>query len=133
MIGFLITTLVTALSLLVVDTVVPGVDIATFPAAILAAVSLGLVNGGIRPVLSVLSLPINFLSLGLFSFVLNGICFWVASLFVPGFAIHGLLAIILAPVVLSFSSTFLNNYVAERFDRKLLADGKNPSLNAGEN
>jgi putative membrane protein len=133
MIGFFITTLVTALSLLVVDIAVPGVDIATFPAALLAGISIGLVNGGIRPVLSILSMPINFLSLGLFSFVLNGICFWIASLFVPGFTVHGLLAVILAPVVLSFSSTFLNNYVAERFDRKLLANVKNPSLNAGEN
>jgi putative membrane protein len=132
MIGFFLTTLITALSLLVVDIAVPGVDIATFPAALLAAVSIGLVNGGIRPILSVLSIPINFLSLGSFSLVVNGICFWIASLLVPGFSVHGLLAIILAPVVLSFSSTFLNNYVAERNAKKSLTGVSNSTLKAGE-
>lgn len=113
-IGYLVTTLATALGLLVVDLAVPGVYIANFPAAMLAAVAVGGVNSTIRPVLSILSLPINFLSLGLFSLIVNGTCFWLASLFVPGFAVSGLLAFILGPVILSFASTFLNNYFAER-------------------
>jgi putative membrane protein len=113
-IGYLVTTLATALGLLVVDLAVPGVDIASFPAALLAAVAVGVVNSAIRPVLSVLSLPINFLTLGLFSLVINGVCFWLASLFVPGFAVSGLLAFIFGPVILSFASTFLNNYFTEK-------------------
>jgi putative membrane protein len=114
MLSFLLTTLTTALGLLVVDIVIPGVTIATFPAALLAAVSVGLVNALVKPVLSVLSLPITFLTLGLFSLVVNGVCFWLASVFVPGFAVHGFLAFILAPVVLSFATTFLNKYFAEK-------------------
>ena len=121
-IGYLVTTLATALGLLVVDLTVPGVDIANFPAAMLAAVAVGGVNSTIRPVLSLLSLPINFLSLGLFSLVVNGACFWLASLFVPGFTVSGLLGFILGPVILSFASTFLNNYFAEK---KI---GQSPSL-----
>ena len=113
-ISYLVTTLATALGLLVVDLAVPGVYIANFPAAMLAAVAVGGVNSTIRPVLSLLSLPINFLSLGLFSLIVNGVCFWLASLFVPGFAVSGLLAFILGPVILSFASTFLNNYFAEK-------------------
>lgn len=123
MIGYLVTTLATALGLLIVDLVVPGVDIANFPAALLAAVAIGVVNSVIRPVLSVLSLPINFLTLGLFSLVVNGFCFWLASLFVPGFVVNGLLAFIFGPVILSFASTFLNNYFAEK---KI---GQSPSIN----
>lgn len=114
MFGFFLTTLISALGLLVVDLVVPGVDIATFPAALLAAIAIGFVNGSIRPVLSVLSLPINFLTLGGFSLVVNGLCFWLASLFVPGFTVNGLIAIVLGPVVLSFASTFLNRYFADK-------------------
>jgi putative membrane protein len=114
MLSFLITTLTTALGLLVVDLAIPGVTIATFPAALLAAVSIGLVNGFVKPVLSALSLPITFLTLGSFSLVVNGLCFWLASLFVPGFAVHGFLAFILAPVVLSLATTFLNKYFAEK-------------------
>lgn len=119
MIGFFFTTLATALSLLVVDLVVPGVDLATFPAAIIAAVAIGIVNSSVRPVLSALSMPLNFVSLGLFSLVVNGICFWLAAVLVPGFGVHGLLAIILGPVILSFVNTFLSRYFAER----------NPQLN----
>jgi putative membrane protein len=113
-IGYLVTTLATALGLLVVDLAVPGVDIANFPAALLAAVAVGVVNSVIRPVISVLSLPINFLTLGLFSLVVNGLCFWLASLFVPGFVVSGLLGFIIGPVILSFASTFLNSYFAEK-------------------
>ena len=113
-VGFLVTTIATALGLLVVDLAVPGVDIANFPAAMLAAVAVGAVNSFIRPVLSVLSLPINFLSLGLFSFIVNGFCFWLASQFVPGFIVSGPLAFIFGPVILSFASTFLNHYFAEK-------------------
>lgn len=114
MIGFFLTTLVTALGLLVVDLVIPGVDLATFPAALIAALSIGLVNATVRPVLSFLSVPVNFLTLGGFSLVVNGFCFWLASVLVPGFAVNGLLAFFLGPLVLSFSSTFLNNYFAEK-------------------
>jgi putative membrane protein len=114
MLGYFLTTLITALSLLVADLVVPGVDIATFPAALLAGVSIGLVNSFIKPILSFLSLPVTVLTLGVFSFVVNGVCFWLASLFVPGFAVHGVLAVILGPIVLSFASTFLNQYFAEK-------------------
>lgn len=113
-VGFLVTTIATALGLLIVDLAVPGVDIANFPAAMLAAVAVGAVNSFIRPILSVLSLPINFLSLGLFSFIVNGFCFWLASLFVPGFIVSGPLAFLFGPVILSFASTFLNNYFAEK-------------------
>ncbi|NEP20426.1 MAG: phage holin family protein [Leptolyngbya sp. SIO4C1] len=117
MVATLLAGLVTALSLLVVDLVVPGVNIATFPAALIAAVSIGLVNAIIRPVIKVLSLPLTFITFGLFSLVVNGICFWLASLAVPGFSVHGPLALILGPVILSAVGTFLNNYFADRFPK----------------
>lgn len=119
MLGFFFTTLATALSLLVVDLIIPGVDLINFPAAIIAAVSIGLVNSFIKPVISTLSLPLNFVSLGLFSLVVNGICFWLASVLVPGFYVSGILAFILGPVLLSFVNTFLSKYFAE----------KNPEIN----
>jgi predicted ABC-type sugar transport system permease subunit len=63
MIGYLFTILVTALSLLVVDIVLPGVDIQSFPAALVAGVAIGLVNAFVKPILSLLTLPVNFLTL----------------------------------------------------------------------
>lgn len=115
MITTFLTLLGTALSLLVVDIVFPGVDLANFPAALIAAAAIGAVNSLIKPALSVLSLPINLLSLGAFSLVINGLCFWLASVFVPGFRVSGLLAFILAPIILSAVNTVLSNYFAEKF------------------
>lgn len=106
--------LVTALSLLVVDIIFPGVDLASFPAALIGAAAIGLVNGAVKPTLKVLSLPLNLLSLGAFSLVVNGLCFWLASVVVPGFRVVGLLSFILGPVILSAVNTFLTNYFVEK-------------------
>uniref|UniRef100_A0A0C1R1H5 Membrane protein n=4 Tax=Nostocales TaxID=1161 RepID=A0A0C1R1H5_9CYAN len=122
MMGIFLTALATALSLLIVDLVVPGVNIANFPSAMIAAVAIGLINGSVKPVLSTLSLPLNFVSLGAFSLVVNGICFALAAFLVPGFSVHGIIAFLVGPVVLSFANTFINNYFVE----------KNLSLKSGE-
>ncbi|BAY30709.1 hypothetical protein NIES37_31410 [Tolypothrix tenuis PCC 7101] len=128
MLGPFLTAIATALSLLIVDLVVPGVNIANFPAAIIAALVIGLINGSVKPVLSTLSMPLNFLSFGAFSLVVNGICFAIAAALVPGFSAHGILAFILGPVILSFANTFINNYFAE----KNLALGSGTANNKGE-
>jgi putative membrane protein len=109
-----LTILATALSLLIVDIVFPGVDIANFPVALIAAAVIGLINGGIKPILQLLSLPLTILTLGGFSFVVNGICFWLASAVVPGFKVEGIIAFILAPLVLSLGNTFISKYFAQR-------------------
>ncbi|MBW4636069.1 MAG: phage holin family protein [Iphinoe sp. HA4291-MV1] len=122
-----LTALATALSLLIVDLVVPGVNIDNFVAALVAALVIGFINGSVRPVLSTLSLPLNFLTLGAFSLVVNGICFSLAAFLVPGFQVHGLIAFILGPVVLSFASTLINNYFTER---KVLTGSEDAKDNA---
>ncbi|MEA5517522.1 phage holin family protein [Limnoraphis robusta Tam1] len=107
--------LATALSLLVVDIIFPGVNLATFPAALIAAASIGAVNWAVRPVVQVLSLPVNIVTLGGFSLIVNGLCFWLASVAVPGFQVSGILSFILGPVILSFVNTLLTNYFVERY------------------
>ncbi|MBF2067403.1 MAG: phage holin family protein [Calothrix sp. C42_A2020_038] len=109
-----LTVLATALSLLIVDILFRGVVIANFPAALIAAAVIGFLNSSLKPVLSALSLPLNFVTFGAFSLIVNGFCFWLASVLVPGFAVHGIAAFILGPVVLSLANTFINNYFAER-------------------
>lgn len=121
MIRTLFTILATALSLLVVDLVVPGVNLANFPAALLAGVAVGAVNSSVKPVLSALSMPLNFISLGAFSLIVNGICFSLAAFLVPGFVVRGFLGFILGPIVLSFVNTLLTKYFAE----------KNPQIELG--
>lgn len=109
-----LTALATALSLLIVDIIFPGVRIANFPAALIAGLVIGAINGSIKPIISTLSLPLTFVTFGGFSLVVNGICFWLASVLVPGFRVQGIIAFLLAPVVLSLANTFINKYFAER-------------------
>ncbi len=125
--SILLSGLATALSLLVVDLIVPGVTINTLTAAAIAAVSVGVVNAFVKPVLQTLTLPISFLSLGAFSFVLNGLCLWLASLVVPGFYVTGIIGFLLGPVVLSAVNTFIGSY----FEKKapaFLRDGSGSEL-----
>jgi putative membrane protein len=106
--------LATALSLLVVDLVVPGVTIDTLTAAAIAAVTVGLVNAFVKPLLQAFTLPINVITFGAFSLIVNGLCLWLASLGVPGFYVQGILGFILGPVVLSAVNTFLGNYLDKK-------------------
>lgn len=114
MVATLFTALATALSLLIVDIIVPGVDLANFPAAMIAGVVIGFINSSVKPILTTLSLPLNYATLGGASLVVNGLCFWLASLVTPGFRVSGLVAFLLGPVVLSFANTFLSKYFAEK-------------------
>ena len=114
MLGIFLTTLATALSLLIVDIVVPGVNLANFPSAMIAGLVIGLVNGSIKPIISILSLPINLLTLGAFSLIINGFCFWLAAALTPGFTVSGIIAFFVGPIILSLGNTFISNYFVER-------------------
>jgi putative membrane protein len=112
--SILLSGLATALSLMVVDLVVPGVTINTLTAAAIAAAAVGVVNAFLKPALQTLTMPINTLSFGAFSLVLNGLCLWLASLVVPGFYVKGPIGFLVGPLVLSAVNTFISNY----FDKK---------------
>lgn len=116
--------LATALSLLVVDLVVPGVTIDTITAAAIAAVTVGVVNAFVKPFLQALTLPINIVSFGAFSLLVNGLCLWLASSAVPGFYVKGILGFLLGPVVLSAVNTFLGNYLENHAPAFMKADSQ---------
>jgi len=78
-----------ALALMLIAYVIPGVMVRDFPIAMLAALIIGLVNALIRPLLTILSLPITILTLGLFSLVINALMFWLAAYLAPGFEVGG--------------------------------------------
>jgi putative membrane protein len=120
-----LTALATALSLLIVDIIFPGVRIANFPAALIAGLVIGAINGSIKPIISTLSLPLTYVTFGGFSLIVNGICFWLASVLVPGFRVQGIIAFLLAPVVLSLANTFINKYFAEK---NLELEGNNSQI-----
>lgn len=69
--------------------ILPGVHVDTLQTALVAAVVLGFVNAVIRPLMLIFTLPINILTLGLFTFVVLGACVQLAARVVPGFHVDG--------------------------------------------
>ncbi len=102
--------LINAVALLVVTQIVPGFAVASFYYALIAALILGLVNAVIRPVLIVLTLPLNILTLGLFTFVINAGLIWFVSTFVKGFEVAGFLPALLAAIIL-WAAAVVTNYL----------------------
>src|SRR3989339_1173758 len=92
--------LINAIALLLVANIVPGFGVSTFYTALIAALVLGLANALIRPILLVLTLPINILTLGLFTFVLNALMVWFVSTIVNGFTVEGFVPAFLAALFL---------------------------------
>lgn len=78
-----------AVALLAVTYLLPSIQVSGFGTALLAALVLGFINTLVRPVLALLTLPITMLTLGIFYLVLNGLLFWLASAFIPGFQVNG--------------------------------------------
>ena len=94
--------LLSALAIMVAAYLLPGVHLAGFFPALVAAVVIGLVNTFIKPVLIILTLPINILTLGLFTLVINALLIMLASALVPGFTVDGFGWAILFSIVLFF-------------------------------
>ena len=78
-----------AVALLVVAYILPGISVASFGSALIAALVLGLLNMLVKPVLILLTLPITIVTLGLFLVVLNALLFWLAGSILRGFQVGG--------------------------------------------
>jgi putative membrane protein len=100
--------LITALALLLVSYLIPGIEVASFYAAIIAALILGLLNILVKPILVILTLPITILTLGLFIFVINAGLFLFAASFIDGFAVDGFISALLGSLIVSVISAFAN-------------------------
>lgn len=100
--------LVTALALLIVARLVPGIEVLGLYPAIIAALILGLLNVFIKPVIVVLTLPLTIVTLGLFIFVINGFLFWFTASFIDGFTVTSFAAAFIGALIVSIISTVGN-------------------------
>lgn len=103
--------LINAVALIAVAYLMPSISVASFQAALVAALVLGLVNAVVRPVLVLLTLPVTILTLGLFIFVLNGLLFWMVGEWLEGFNVGGFWAGVLGAIVFSLVSWLLSALV----------------------
>lgn len=108
--GFLINWIISGLAIVITAYLLPGVRLSGFFAALVTALVLGLINAFIKPVLSLLTLPLTIMSLGLFALVINALLIMLTSKIVPGFQVQGFwwaLAFSLVLTVVNFALSAL--------------------------
>lgn len=126
--GLLFRWLISAVSLLIISYIVPGIEVQGFFYALIAAVFLGVLNAIVRPVLIILTLPLTILTLGLFLFVVNGIMLMLVSLVIKGFQVNGFWPAVWGALLLSVINWFSNSYInskgrIESIDMRRDSDG----------
>jgi len=101
--------LISALAVIISSYIVPGIVIVSFWTALWVALFLGLVNIFIKPIFILFTLPINILTLGLFTFVINALMVLLVSSIVKGFNVSGFLSALFFSIILSLVSYLLDN------------------------
>jgi putative membrane protein len=112
--GVLIRWLVLTISIILTSYLVDGIYVESFFSALFAALVLGILNALFRPVLLVITLPINILTLGLFTFVINALLLKMVSGVVPGFYVYGFWSAVFGSLIISLVSWLLSSFVSDR-------------------
>jgi len=107
--------LLLAAALLLVAHLYAGVQVASFGAALVAALVLGLLNTLVRPLLVLLTLPVTVLTLGLFLFVINALMFWAAAGVLDGFAVTGFVAALVGSLIYSVAGMVIDVAIEQIF------------------
>ncbi|MEN6462834.1 MAG: phage holin family protein [Syntrophomonas sp.] len=108
--GWALRWILNILAIILTAAILPGFELKIW-GAVVGSIFLGIVNAIIRPVLFLLTLPLNILSLGLFTFVINGFMLWLTSVTVKGFDINGFGWAILSALLLSIISFIVSYFV----------------------
>lgn len=109
--GIFIRTMIAMLGLFLASQILPGVTIVGTGSFILAALLLGLVNGVVRPIAFVLTLPLTIITLGLFLFVLNAAMFGLVAAMLDDFTVGGFWSAIFGSIIVSITSTIASWYI----------------------
>lgn len=103
-------------TLLIVAYLVPGFNFVDLWTAIVTAVVIGIVNTFIKPVIQIIALPISIITFGIAAFLINVVLLWGVSFVVPGFEIESFTTAVIASILLSLVSLFLNKLGEEKKD-----------------
>lgn len=107
---FLVTLIITAISMLITAQIIPGIQINGIVPSLIGAGVFGLVNGIVKPILVFFTLPFTIVTLGLFLFVVNAICFSLVGYFTPGFAVNSFFDALFGSIIVSFVAGFLSKF-----------------------
>ena len=105
--------LILTAAVLVASYLIENIHVDGFVSAFLAAAAIGVLNLFFRPILLILTLPINILTLGLFTFVINALMLKIASGLIPGFSVYGFWSTVLGAIVISVVNWLFNALLAD--------------------
>ena len=105
--------LLTAVAVIILQKILPGIDVDSYGTAIWVAIALGILNAFVKPLLVIFTLPATVFTLGLFLFVINAIIIMLAGNFVDGFNVSGFWYALLFSILLSFLQSILYSFIGE--------------------
>ena len=112
--GIFVRWLILTIAIIVTSYLLDGIQVSGFFSAFFAAAILGILNAFFRPFLLIITLPINILTLGFFTFVINAILLMMASGVIPGFEVAGFWSAVFGSLFISLISWFITSFINER-------------------
>jgi len=112
--GLLLRWLILTAAILIAAYLFPGIRVAGFGSALFAALVLGILNAFFRPILIILTLPINVLTLGLFTFVINALLLMMTSGVIGGLQVAGFGSALFGSLIISLVSWLLSSFINDR-------------------
>ncbi|MDD5197177.1 MAG: phage holin family protein [Candidatus Omnitrophica bacterium] len=111
---FLVRWLINALAIFIVAHIVKGIEVSSTPVVLVIALALGIINAFLRPLVILVTLPLNILTLGLFTLFINGALFFLISKIVKGFVITGFWPAFWGYILFSIISFLLSSLIIWR-------------------
>ncbi len=112
--GIFIRWLILTAAIMAASYLIDGIRVSGFFSAFCAAAVLGILNALFRPILFILTLPINIMTFGLFTFVINALLLKMASGVIPGFDVHGFWSAVFAALIISGVNWILSSFINEQ-------------------
>jgi putative membrane protein len=112
--GLLVRWLILTAAITIASYLINGIEVAGFFSAFFAAAILGVLNVFFRPILLILTLPINILTLGLFTFVINAVLLKMASGVISGFEVHGFWSAVWGALIISLVNWLLSSFITDQ-------------------
>jgi putative membrane protein len=112
--GILVRWLILTVAIMFASYLIGGIQIKGFFSAFFAAAILGILNAFFRPILIILTLPINILTLGLFTFIINALLLKMASGVISGFEVHGFWSAVFGSLIISVVNWILSSLIYKK-------------------
>lgn len=111
--NYIIRAVLFVIAVMLVAWVVPGISVSGIWGALIVSIVLGLINAFVKPVIYFISLPLNILTLGLFSFVINALLLMLAGQITPGFSVSGFWSALLGSTLLAILGIGINRILED--------------------